>query len=119
LGTLGGLLAVAITAALVFGLVPGGLRWARSLAAFATGAIGFDELGTSAGRLDAGKVAWLVAAAVVIRPILPPLGTDLRPFPNPVLWFADNRRGTVDRYLLLLALLGSVVLGVGAWLIAR
>jgi hypothetical protein len=87
--------------------------------AFATGSGTYATLGTFAGDWTGPRIAIAVGSVVLVRLFFPPLGRDLDLSRVPVLGFADGARGTFDRYLLLLAVVGAVVIGGVALFLAR
>jgi hypothetical protein len=87
--------------------------------AFATGSGSFATLGSFRGDWTDGRVALIVAAVILGRLVLPPLGLDLDVSREPVLGFADGARGTFDRYLLLVVAVASLGVGLVAYLMGR
>lgn len=87
--------------------------------AFATGSGSYATLGTFGGDWTGPRIALVVGSVILGRLFLPPLGRDLDLSPAPVLGFAEGARGTFDRYLLLLAVVGSAVIGGVAVYLAR
>jgi hypothetical protein len=87
--------------------------------AFATGSGSFDTLGAFRGDWTSGRIGLLVAAVVVLRLFLPPLGRDLDVSHEPVLGFARGLRGTFDRYVLMVVGVAGLGIGLIAFLIGR
>jgi hypothetical protein len=87
--------------------------------AFATGSGSYATLGAFGGDWTGPRIALVVGSVILARLFLPPLGRDLDLSQTPVLGFADGARGTFDRYLLLLAVVGAAVIGGVAVVLAR
>ena len=116
------LLTVVVLAGVVWLVLKGvdgaGTRILSGLA-FATGSGSFATLGSFRGDWTDARVALVVAAVILGRLVLPPLGRDLGVSREPVLGFADGARGTFDRYLLLVVVVASFGVGLVAYLMGR
>jgi hypothetical protein len=98
-------------AALVLASVEGAARWTASVVGFVMGTVDVGGLGHTAGRWDASRIAAAIAAFVLIRPVLPPLGRDLDLRARPMLWFVEGRRGRLDAWLVGVTCASGVVVG--------
>jgi hypothetical protein len=118
---LGHVVAIALLAGaglLALSAIGGASRWMLSLLGFASGSVGFAELGASTGSWTAPRLAGLIAGLILVRPLIPPMGGDLSVVPDPVLGFPEGSRGRLDRYLLFGASGLGLVLGATAVLLA-
>lgn len=101
-------------------LVPGAGTAMLSAIAFATGSGSVATLGTFRGDWTAARVVAAVAAVLVGRLFLPPLGRDLDVSEEPVLGVPEGARGVFDRVAMLVVLAGAVIASaLGAYLLAR
>jgi hypothetical protein len=111
---LGALAALAGGAWLVFAAIPGSSTDALSFLGFLTGAVPPEDLGRVAGEWDTVRAAAVVAGALLVRIVLPPLRRDLDLSGEPVLGFVSGARGRVDRVVLVAVVIASVALvGIG------
>lgn len=102
---------LAAAAVVVLASVRLAARWAASAVGFVMGTVDIAGLGHTAGRWDGARIAAAIAAFVLIRPVLPPLGRDLDLRARPMLWFVEGRRGRVDAWLVGVACAAGVVVG--------
>jgi hypothetical protein len=98
-------------AAVVLASVQGAARWTASAMGFLMGTVDIAGLGHTAGRWNGARVAAAIAAFVLIRPVLPPLGRDLDLRVRPMLWFVEGRRGRVDAWLVGVTCVAGVIVG--------
>jgi hypothetical protein len=104
---------------LVLATVEGSVTALLSALAFATGSGSFDTLGSFRGDWTLARIGLVVGLVVLGRLALPPLGLDLDLWDEPVLGFPEGGRGTFDRALLLLALVGGTGIAAAAFVIGR
>jgi hypothetical protein len=116
---LGTLAVLGLIVGLVFATVSGASTAVLSFLAFLTGSVALEDLGAVAGDWDLARIAAVVAGALLLRILLPPLDTDLDLSDEPILGFASGARGRADRVLLIAVVAAAAVLvGVGAILAA-
>lgn len=96
---------------LVLASVEGAARWTASAVGFVMGTVDIAGLGHTAGRWDGTRIAAAVAALVLIRPVLPPVGRDLDLRARPMLWFVEGHRGRVDAWLVGVTCVAGVIVG--------
>jgi hypothetical protein len=109
---------LAVAGLLALSAISEGSRWVLSLLGFASGSVGFAELGVSTGSWTAPRIAGLIAGLILVRPLIPPVGRDLSVVPDAVLGFPEGSRGRLDRSLLFVASGLGLVLGATAVLLA-
>jgi hypothetical protein len=113
-GNLGAVAALALMAWLFFVAIPQSSTAVLSFLGFLTGAVLLEDLGEVAGEWDAFRVAAVVAGALLLRILIPPLGRDLDLSGEPILGFVSGVRGRLNRVAVVVAVVGSVVLaGIG------
>jgi hypothetical protein len=110
-GNLGAAAALGLMAWLVFVAIPESSTAVLSFLGFLTGAVLLEDLGEATGEWDALRVGAVVAGALLLRILIPPLGRDLDLSGEPILGFVSGARGRLDRVAVVVAVVGSVALG--------
>jgi hypothetical protein len=104
------MLTLLVVGIIAIGAIPGASGAVRGATAIVLGNGSFDDVGAARVDWTFVRVLAVVAAVVLGRLFVPPLGLDLDRSDEPILDYPSGRRGTFDRWLLALALASSVVL---------
>jgi hypothetical protein len=107
------ILTLLVVGIIAIGAIPGATGAVRGATAIVLGNGSFDDVGAARVDWTLVRVLAVLAAVVLGRLFVPPLGPDLDRSDEPILDYPSGRRGTLDRWLLALGLAAGVLVGLG------